>query len=88
MRAMKLTAVIRKDGIIVTDAVEDCRVASSVLKMKESVVPNVKDAPFLAPLDEAVRPYHGVTVRMLRARISSGLLPTMKIGRTLPRGSG
>jgi hypothetical protein len=37
--------------------------------------------PLLVPLDEAVEPYHGVTVRMLRDRINAGQLPAVKIGR-------
>ena len=79
---MKFRAVIRKDGTIATEATENGRtLASSAYKMKETTAPNGKEAPLLVPLDEAIKPYHGVTIRMLRARINGGLLPAVKIGR-------
>ena len=80
--AMKFKAVIRKDGTIVADAMEGGRrIASSVYKIPQRNAPKPEIAPFLVPLDEAIKPHHSVTVRMLRARINGGLLPAVKIGR-------
>jgi hypothetical protein len=79
---VKLRAVIRKDGTIATDATEGGRhLVSSVYKVMQIGGRTGAEEPLLVPLDEAVRPYHGVTVRMLRARINGGLLPAVKMGR-------
>jgi len=47
----------------------------------EASAHNLDGVPRLVPLDEAMRPYRGVTRRMLQCWVRTGRLPAVRAGR-------